>query len=89
MQRKPLSGKAIDPQALGKEVTEMLVSPTIGICAGPDCSGQVLSGAGILLLDLEGRQDGWPQHTPHAGSRHRWRSRKQPQELLQIKCNFQ
>lgn len=30
------------PSGLGKEVTELLTMPTIGIGAGPDCAGQVL-----------------------------------------------
>lgn len=30
------------PATLGKEVTDMLNMPTVGIGAGPDCSGQVL-----------------------------------------------
>jgi 3-methyl-2-oxobutanoate hydroxymethyltransferase len=35
------------PAALGKAVTEALTIPTIGIGAGPDCSGQIL-----LLYDM-------------------------------------
>ncbi|WP_442781893.1 3-methyl-2-oxobutanoate hydroxymethyltransferase [Collimonas fungivorans] len=37
------------PAALGKEVSELLTIPTIGIGAGPDCSGQVL-----VMHDLMG-----------------------------------
>ncbi|WP_041742526.1 3-methyl-2-oxobutanoate hydroxymethyltransferase [Collimonas fungivorans] len=37
------------PAALGKEVSELLSIPTIGIGAGPDCSGQVL-----VMHDLMG-----------------------------------
>ena len=37
------------PAMLGKEITELLSMPTIGIGAGPDCSGQVL-----VLHDLLG-----------------------------------
>ena len=37
------------PRELGKEITQMLSIPTIGIGAGPDCDGQVL-----VLHDLLG-----------------------------------
>jgi 3-methyl-2-oxobutanoate hydroxymethyltransferase len=44
------------PSTLGKEVTELLSIPTIGIGAGPDCSGQVL-----VMHDLLGV---FPGHKP-------------------------
>jgi 3-methyl-2-oxobutanoate hydroxymethyltransferase len=36
------------PATLGKQVTESLTMPTIGIGAGPDCSGQVLLAYDLL-----------------------------------------
>ena len=44
------------PAALGKEVTELLTIPTIGIGAGPDCSAQVL-----VMHDMLGV---FPGHRP-------------------------
>ena len=44
------------PATLGKEVTDMLSVPTIGIGAGPDCSGQVL-----VMHDMLGV---FPGHKP-------------------------
>ena len=44
------------PATLGKEVTEAVTMPTIGIGAGPDCSGQVL-----VMHDLLGV---FPGHKP-------------------------
>jgi len=43
------------PSALGKKITEALPIPTIGIGAGPDCSGQVL-----VLPDMLGISPGKP-----------------------------
>ena len=37
------------PNSLGKEITESIPIPTIGIGAGPDCDGQIL-----VLHDLLG-----------------------------------
>ncbi len=43
------------PSSLGKNITESLSIPTIGIGAGPDCSGQVL-----VLQDMLGISPGKP-----------------------------
>jgi 3-methyl-2-oxobutanoate hydroxymethyltransferase len=43
------------PSALGKKITEAVSIPTIGIGAGPDCSGQVL-----VLPDMLGISPGKP-----------------------------
>ncbi|SNX27974.1 ketopantoate hydroxymethyltransferase [Polynucleobacter meluiroseus] len=43
------------PSSLGKQITESLSIPTIGIGAGPDCSGQVL-----VLPDMLGISPGKP-----------------------------
>ncbi len=43
------------PSSLGKVITESLAIPTIGIGAGPDCSGQVL-----VLQDMLGISPGKP-----------------------------
>ena len=43
------------PSSLGKQITESLAIPTIGIGAGPDCSGQVL-----VLQDMLGISPGKP-----------------------------
>jgi 3-methyl-2-oxobutanoate hydroxymethyltransferase len=43
------------PSALGKKITEAVSIPTIGIGAGPDCSGQVL-----VLPDMIGISPGKP-----------------------------
>ena len=43
------------PSSLGKQITESLAIPTIGIGAGPDCSGQIL-----VLQDMLGISPGKP-----------------------------
>ena len=43
------------PSSLGKKITESIQIPTIGIGAGPDCSGQVL-----VLQDMLGISPGKP-----------------------------
>ncbi|MDH6155309.1 3-methyl-2-oxobutanoate hydroxymethyltransferase [Polynucleobacter sphagniphilus] len=43
------------PSSLGKQITKSLAIPTIGIGAGPDCSGQVL-----VLQDMLGISPGKP-----------------------------
>jgi 3-methyl-2-oxobutanoate hydroxymethyltransferase len=43
------------PAQLGKELTQAIAVPTVGIGAGPDCDGQVL-----VINDLLGLGDYWP-----------------------------
>lgn len=41
------------PASLGKEVTELLSIPSIGIGAGPDCDGQILVNTDMLGLTID------------------------------------
>ena len=41
------------PQTLGREITEMLEIPTIGIGAGPHCDGQILVNTDMLGLTID------------------------------------